>query len=269
MRLSLSIGDVDSYNMLFYAHYLRFCERAANECLPAGGRAYATLSRAELVKYSSSVKWNDDVEIRSTRVPAAEGAPAADDQQMLLHEWICGGKAVHVCLATYTLHGGGSFSGAEATDDPGAQRRAKALQRESLQLFTPDPHSYKREQLRVWPDMVGPRGSLGRPTVLDLMERQRTEIIGGQAELERLKAEDGVMIVVYSMQQFRLHGTPVAPCDTIEVSAGVVVQNDMFCERSRTHLRALAPTHHRPQPPPPPLPTPPTPPTPPTSRLTR
>ena len=212
--LSLSIGDVDSYDMLFYAHYLRFCERAANACLPPG-RAYAVLARADLVKYSSSVRWNDSVEIRSTLVPTAPGSTEDGDQHILLHEWVCTGKVVHTALATYQIHGGGSFVGAAVpvgTDE----RRIRALQRSALELFSPT--YYARELREVWPDMCGTGGSLGLPCILDLMERQRTELIGGQSELERLKQSEGIMIVVYTMQQLRLHGAPVAPRDTIEVS---------------------------------------------------
>ena len=35
MRVEIGIADIDSYSMLFYGHYLRFNERAANLCLGA------------------------------------------------------------------------------------------------------------------------------------------------------------------------------------------------------------------------------------------
>ena len=41
---------------------------------------------------------------------------------------------------------------------------------------------------------------------IDLMERGRTELIGGQTELQRLKAEDSINIVVYT---FRIRKTKI------------------------------------------------------------
>lgn len=241
-HVSLGIGDIDSYNILFYAHYLRYCERAANACYPSGGRTHATLLRAELVKYSSSVAWNDAVEVRSTLVPRDE--PVAGEVT-LLHEWTVGGKTVHVCLATYSVDGDECPSNARmvpSADEKLRRRelmRISALQREAGQIAEYDTGRYRRERCEVMPDMRSAAGGLNLPTILDLMERQRTEIIGGQAELERLKACDGVRIVVYSMQGFQLHNTPVAAREVVEYSSGVAMQNDgmFYC----LHQRVVAP----------------------------
>lgn len=153
--------------------------------------------------------------IRSRRIPpldstTSSGGSGTGTEETLLHEWICDGKTVpvHRCLATYRLHGTPSFTRAPATEQKD-ERRVRALQRQAAETFTPDPKSYARERMAVFPDMCGAFGSLSLPTVLDLMERQRTELIGGQAELERLKQSDDIMVVVYEMQQLRLHGTAV------------------------------------------------------------
>ena len=100
-RLSLGIGDIDSYAMLFYGHYPRYCERAATASLPAQSGAFFQLTSADLIKYSKSVGWNDVVDIRSTAVPPTKDA--SSDERAFLHEWICEGKTVHTCLATYRL----------------------------------------------------------------------------------------------------------------------------------------------------------------------
>ena len=96
--------------------------------------------------------------------------------------------------------------------------------------------------------MRGSRGGLSVPAVMDLYERQRTVLIGGQGELERLKKEEGVLIVVYSIQRLRFHEVPVQPREEIEVSSGFVVQNDMFycVHQSVTHVasgRTIAEGH--------------------------
>ena len=82
LRVRLGIAEIDSYNMLFYSHYLRYNERAANTCLSPESSS-AVLCRVSLAKYMSSVRWNDTVDIRTTAV----AEPSADGEYMLLHEW--------------------------------------------------------------------------------------------------------------------------------------------------------------------------------------
>ena len=65
-----------------------------------------------------------------------------------------------------------------------------------------------------------------RPAAADLFERQRTKLIGGQEELERLKGADETMIVVYSIQQLELPPTQIKPRDTIEVASGYTIESD-------------------------------------------
>lgn len=260
-RLSLGIGDIDSYAMLFYGHYPRYCERAATASLPAQSGAFFQLTSADLIKYSKSVGWNDVVDIRSTAVPPTKDA--SSDERAFLHEWICEGKTVHTCLATYRLvtaeppthdapptiapaaaapAAASSQEGSEVAAPEGQaermlQLRVVALRRESSSLFEPPLASYRSQCFEVYADMLDAAGGLGLPTVLDYMERQRTEMIGGQAELERLQAE-GVMIVVYAVHQLRLSHAAVRPRQTIEVSSGVEVQNEMFyCVHQRIRLR--------------------------------
>ena len=221
--VDVGIADIDSYAMLFYGNYFKYNERAANALLPAsaGVGVAATLKEAHLVKYANRVGWNDDVRVRSTRVGDA-GA-----EETLLHEWIVGGKTVHSALMTYTMAGGATFAGA-LTPDVSGERRAKAAQREASQLFSCPESTYRREEFVVYPDHVNGLGRLGAPCILDFFERQRTTLIGGQDELERLKAEDQVMIVVYSIQQLRFLPTAVRPREKIVVSSGFCVQNEMF-----------------------------------------
>jgi len=102
------------------------------------------------------------------------------------------------------------------------------LRKEASKLFSPPGWSYRRDTRVVFPDAVGPSGRLGVAEIFDLMERQRTELIGGQAELQRLKAAEGVHIVVYSISMLSLHETAVAPQDEIEVTSGFVLEGDMY-----------------------------------------
>ena len=197
LRVRLGISEIDSYNMLFYSHYLRYNERAANSCLSPESSS-AVLRRVAVAKYMSSVRWNDAVDIRTTAV----AGPSAEGEHTLLHEWFVAEqyeKPAYLSLCTYTVCGVAGFTGAR-TPDVKEARRIQALQREAGLLFTPQDGGGCSETLPVYPDMIGPGGSLAVPCVMDLFERQRTTLIGGQEELERLKAEDGTFIVVYMIQ---------------------------------------------------------------------
>ena len=75
-------------------------------------------------------------------------------------------------------------------------------------LFTPQGGSGCSETLPVYPDMIGPGGGLAVPCVMDLFERQRTAIIGGQPALAWLDRE-GIAVVVYRLRHMRLPIEPV------------------------------------------------------------
>lgn len=153
-----------------------------------------------------SRRWNDSVVIRSVAIEQEIAG-----EQTLLHEWVGPSKPtpLFLCLATYRLVGCPSFSLAPGADDKCA-RRVRALRSQSGHLFHPESRSYSHMRLSVFPDMCGARGGMSLPSILDLMERQRTELIGGQAQLEALKTSEGIMIVVYEIQQMRIHSTTVA-----------------------------------------------------------
>lgn len=222
LRLRLGIAEIDSYNMLFYGHYLRYNERAANSCLSLESTC-ATIRGVALAKYISSVRWNDIVDIRTTAVPS-EGT----GEHSLLHEWFVNekyDKPVYLCLCSYAIEGPAGFTGAH-TPDVKEARRLTALQREAANVFTPQDAGLS-QNFAVYPDMVGPGGALAVPCVMDLFERQRTVLIGGQEELERLKLEGGTFIVVYLIQMLTLQpATVVRPREEIEVSTAYTVQGD-------------------------------------------
>jgi acyl-CoA thioesterase FadM len=225
-RLDIGIADIDSYAMLFYGNYFRYNERAATACCTPG--SWAVLKRAALVKYIKPVGWTDVVDIRSTLVPP-EGDERADEP-MLLHEWLRDGETIHLSLAVYTLHGGGALQA--PAPEPAVERRLKALRREAKDVFEPPPSSYLRETRVVYADMIGASQALSCPQVMDYFERQRTVLIGGQRELERLKAEEGVMIVVYSAQQLEFFDTALRPTDELQVSSGYLLQHGcLYCLR--------------------------------------
>ena len=216
LRVSLGISEIDSYSMLFYSHYLRHNERAANSCLSPESSS-AVLRRVVVAKYMSSVRWNDTVDIRTTAVAEL----AVEGEHTLLHEWFVAeqyDKPVYLSMCTYAICGSAGFTAAR-TPDAKEARRIQALQREAGVLFTPQDGSGRSETFPVYPDMIGPGGSLAVPCVMDLFERQRTTLIGGQEELERLKAEDGTFIVVYMIQALELPpATVVRPREEIDVT---------------------------------------------------
>ena len=150
--------------------------------------------------------------VRSTRVGDA-GA-----EETLLHEWIVGGKTVHSALMTYTMTAGATFAArsrrrvGRAASKGGAARGVAALQLPRVDVPPRGVRRLPRSRQRPRP--------LGAPTILGFFERQRTTLIGGQDELERLKAEDQVMIVMYSIQQLRFLPTAVRPREKIVVSSG-------------------------------------------------
>ena len=142
LRVRLGISEIDSYSMLFYSHYLRYNERAANFCLSLESSS-AVLRRVAVAKYMSSVRWNDTVD-------------------MLLHEWFVAEqyeKPAYLSLCTYVVCGSVGFTGARTPDVKGA-RRIQALQREAGLLFTPHGGGGCSETLPVYPDMRGPGASL-------------------------------------------------------------------------------------------------------------
>ena len=224
MRLRLGIAEIDSYNMLFYGHYLRHSERAANSCLGRESTS-ATVSHVALAKYVSSVSWNDVVDIRTTAHPSEDGT--------LLHEWFVNERydtPVHVCLCSYDVDGPAGFVGARTPDgkearrvnprqpwdplgtlsEPSAQaRRLIALQREGAAVFTPQDGAGRSEAFGVYPDMVGPNGALAVPCVMDLFERQRTVLIGGQ---ERTRTRHLAASVPSSLRPARRRPRRRRPC---------------------------------------------------------
>ena len=152
LRVRLGISEIDSYNMLFYSHYLRYNERAANSCLSPESSS-AVLCRVSLAKYMSSVRWNDTVDIRTTAVvePSAEGQ-SVQGECTLLHEWFVAEqyeKPAYLSLCTYAVCGPAGFTGAR-TPDAREARRIQALQREAGVLFTPQVRV--RVRLRLGPN---------------------------------------------------------------------------------------------------------------------
>ena len=161
MRVEIGIADIDSYSMLFYGHYLRFNERAANLCLGAES-ASATLSAIAMSTYKSSVRWNDEVYIRTTLVPRDDAAVPSDEHG-LLHEWLVGEKLVHSCLCRYRVQGPVGFTGAHAPDDR-EKRKLLAQQRGSNVLFS--AQEGLRETGVVFPDMISASGTLAIPCLM-------------------------------------------------------------------------------------------------------
>lgn len=256
MRVRVSLADIDPTNLVYYGHYIRYNERAANECLSdaAGPECRAHLQCVTLSKYIRGAGWDEIVEICTTRVPAAEGVgtEAVADTQSLLHEWMVDGKLIHVSVATYAVEGlapgcalSDAFAGARSVSGPKSvagndmQRcrdtmRIRALQKEAEMTFLYPEANVRRDEFTVFPDMVAD-GKLTTHTVMDLMERQRTTLIGGQEALKELKGR-GVAIVCYSIQGLKLSHAAVRARQNIVATSGFVVLNERFyCMHQTLH----------------------------------
>ena len=222
-RVQCGIADIDSYSMLFYGNYMRYNERAANACLSQsdGQGGCAMLKAAHFVKYTMPVRWNDVVDVRSTLL----GEPK-EHEATLLQEWLVEGRVIHACYATYKLHNVATGMPSAMLPDKAATRRVMVMDKEPKMAFEAG-ESFTAGGL-VTPDMINFRSQLSVSTIVDMMERRRTDMLGGQAELERLQKEEGVAVCAYIMQDMELHATPVLPGDALEVASGYYVQNDMF-----------------------------------------
>lgn len=251
LKVNVGICEIDSYDMLFYSHYPRYNERAANQCLtPAeitNGTppCYAVLSQVHYLKYSRSVRWTDIVEIRTSLAGFPDSnSDTGDFSVLLLHEWFCsppGGQQAPSLASTslseyvVTLTSNGSAPNADSLREIFMQRlamvpekRQKMLQVDSKVKFEVKESNYRQDDYQVYRDMLGVGGQVLPSAVMDIMERQRTELIGGQAMLETLKREDNILIVVYTLQKLRWGSAKASPWDKLVCRSGYAIRNGMY-----------------------------------------
>jgi len=271
-RLRVSLADIDPTSFVYYGHYLRYNERAANELCVSD--CSAVLINVMLSKYIRGAKWDEEVEIR-TRLLDADEATATTGVLSLLHEWFVDGKIIHVSIATYAMKRcppGCSVIKEAVTGDgdravgPSSEHdlpnvgtsserislgtgstygwqqsfrdtvRIRALQKEAMLTLEYPDLNVRRDEFVVYPDMISEYGTLCTHTVMDLMERQRTTLIGGQEALKRL-GERGVTIVCYSIQGLALSHVSVRARQRIEATSRFVVLSDRFyCMHQALHL---------------------------------
>eukprot|EP00656_Telonema_subtile_P015655 TRINITY_DN18237_c0_g1_i1.p1 TRINITY_DN18237_c0_g1~~TRINITY_DN18237_c0_g1_i1.p1 ORF type:complete len:214 (+),score=36.11 TRINITY_DN18237_c0_g1_i1:151-792(+) len=111
-------------------------------------------------------------------------------------------------------------------------RRVRPLLHDAKQTYN-DVSITSQSAHVVHTDMLDYQGALSSRTVLDLMERQRTELIGGQPMLEQLK-RDGVLIVVHSITGMSFTGVPVGVHEQVLCMSGYQVRDDKyFCVHQR------------------------------------
>jgi len=96
--------------------------------------------------------------------------------------------------------------------------------------FTPVGMTHSIE-IPFYTDMCGMGGAMSKGACLDLMERQRTELIGGQPVLHRLKVEEGILIVVVNIYDLRFGET------TLEIGDMVTCESTgEFAEDSKSFM---------------------------------
>ena len=198
-QVKVGICDIDSYNMIFYSNYLKYNERAAYHVI-----GECRIQNVRIIKYLRSVQWESNVCIESHILSTNENTVD------LLHVWLCDGKPMNQSVIKYAVP---KYCREKIGEIP---RLSKFLFHEWRKNagFTPDGMTHSIET-PFYSDMCGMGGTMSNGTCLDLMERQRTELIGGQPVLHRLKVEEGILIVVVNIYDLRFGDAVLDVGDTI------------------------------------------------------
>lgn len=237
----IGMSDVDAYGFLYYATYIKYNERMANLISPAHALAVCGV---QMMKFIRSVTWGSEITIATFLCPPAHGsddprAEAAGEEQLrLIHAWYdteeVGARPTgdspkqtpltphNISICSYKMPT--SAAAREAVmgrfcTPPKSHplfRQLLVCVREALTPVPPLPPvcaplrpSRQRELcITILPDAIGYGGRLAPSVALDLFERARTAIIGGQPNLAWLK-EEGVAVVVYRLREMLLPPTPV------------------------------------------------------------
>ena len=242
----VGIIDIDSYDMIFYSNYVRYNTRAAVQFFGEADVAAHTrltgqhlrLTGIEVIKYLKPVRWTDAVHIETACVSRSAHTVT------LFHQWISEGRLMNRGIFSYQWH---DPSAAVVELPPFIQQQALPAvppKRRMLVDFlrrdavpTIDMNHIPEQQLDVclYPDMFDATGQVSMRTLLDYMERGRTELVGGQLSLARLKREEHTMIVVSSIDAMTRFPVDCTVADTLTVRSccETLTENRSFLVRQR------------------------------------
>ena len=223
LEVTIGMADVDAYAFLYYANYIKYNERAA--CLAAG--TPLVLTEVEDMTFPSPVHWGSEVTIHTFLCPDDTGSTSGCVR--LLHAWTVApsgfsGAAealkpvVHnASVTTYTYAAPDGAASMLALRAPPADHplyaplmacvRENRTRAPAFPLKCARLAPARRATMLVSPDAVGFGGRLQPSVAMDLLERHRTAIIGGQPSLASLQ-EESVEVVVCRLRGLRLLAAP-------------------------------------------------------------
>ena len=208
LEVTVGMADVDAYAFLYYANYIKYNERAAS----LAAETPLVLSEVGNMTFPLPVHWGSEVTIHTFLCPDDAGPTAGSVR--LLHAWTVASpdsSGMHAAealkpvvyntsVATYTAPGAASSMAASllALRPPPADHPLyaplMACVRENRTRAPAFPFKCarlaptRRATMRVSPDAIGFGGRLQPSVAMDLFERHRTAIIGGQPSLASLQA---------------------------------------------------------------------------------
>jgi hypothetical protein len=207
LEVTIGMADVDAYAFLYYANYIKYNERAAS----LAAETPLVLSEVETMTFPLPVQWGSEVTIHTFLCPDDAGSTAGSVR--LLHAWTVASpesSGVHAAEAlkpavyntsvvTYTAPGALSSMAASllALRPPPADHplyaplmacvRENRTRAPAFPLKCARLAPARRATMRVGPDAIGFGGRLQPSVAMDLFERHRTAIIGGQPSLASLQ----------------------------------------------------------------------------------
>lgn len=212
----LSISDFDSYARLFYANYFLHCSRAAHDVVQqwAGGGCEFDSLWVHSARFIHAVEWpSEQVTIQNEIVSSANGCVR------ILHKLLGSDteRVMFEALIDYQCRGG------VINGEISAPQRATRMATIRLQQHpSSGPHpvlNHTRSTVRVYSDMLCTDGRLREYAVFVLLERVRTESIGGQKSLGAL-CQAGYKFVVSEVHKFgTAPGNETTVCTNAQVYA--------------------------------------------------
>jgi acyl-CoA thioesterase FadM len=195
----IGIKDIDGYGHIWYGHYVKFFERAYREFL--GQQAQTKV--VECLKYAKSVPWGavgsrietyvveqdtktDCIIFQRWIVSESDNTTITPDNVhgMAIFHVSAVGRPITPSLGTLKLQGG-----------PQLTISVRGLRGSSVQGLQVDlTVGTVRRLQRLYSDMLS-EGRLSIIDTLDLFEQTRTDMVGGQAGLKKLKDQHRELVI--------------------------------------------------------------------------
>ena len=206
LDVTIGMADVDAYAFLYYANYMKYNERAAS----LAAQTPLVLSEVENMTFPLPVHWGSEVTIHTFLCP--DNAGPADGRVRLIHAWtvatesrdVQAAEALKPVVYNASVIAYTAPSAATSIDpsllalrppsvDHPLYAPVMACVRENRTRAPAFPLKCarlapsRRATMRVGPDAIGFGGRLQPAVAMDLFERHRTAIIGGQPSLASLQ----------------------------------------------------------------------------------